>query len=354
MKQRDISMDIIKAFAALCVVCVHFFLNSGFYQTPVLGAKMYAEVLVRTFFMVCVPLFLLSTGALMREKRLSGRYYLGLLSVLYTYLAASAACLLFRVFYLKAEISLLGAIKMILNFSGAPYSWYVEMYIGLFLLIPFLNEGWRALGDQGKQGALVATLLLLCAVPTLFNIWGKILPNWFASAIYPVMYYFLGAYLIEFPPKPKKGWLLWAAAAVWLALCAAFNVAMTRGELFGWTDYTLWGGFETVVLSGLVFVLIRRAAGDSNTRSRLAGLFKWLSGVTLGTYLLSYIFDTLVYARLNAAVTEAPDRLVYMPVAVLTVYILSVLGASVFELLRRPIFRVLGISKPRKRAGEKC
>jgi len=351
MKQRDISIDVVKVFAALCVVGVHFFLKTGFYQTPVSGPKMYAAVTVRTFFMVCVPLFLLATGALMREKRLSARYYTGLLPVLYTYLAASAACLLFRVLYLKEEISPLGAVRMIFDFTGAPNGWYVEMYIGLFLMIPFLNEGWRALGDRRKKGALVVTLLALCAVPSLFNVWVKLLPDWFSATVYPVMYYFLGAFLFELPPKPQRGRAALAAAAVWLAACSAFNIAMTGGGLFGWADYTLWGGFETAVLSALVFVLLRSTAGW-RPPAPLARLLEWLSGVTLGTYLISYIFDTLFYARFNPAVWPAPERLIYLPAAVLTVYCLSALCASALELVRRPLFRALGITgKGKNTAG---
>ena len=54
--QRDIGLDISRIVAFMSVTCVHFFLNTGFYQQPVNGIKMYLMVLLRTMFMVCVPI----------------------------------------------------------------------------------------------------------------------------------------------------------------------------------------------------------------------------------------------------------------------------------------------------------
>ena len=45
------------------------------------------------------------------------------------------------------------------------------MYIGLFLLIPFLNAMWRGLKGQKQKILLIATLLALTTLPSLFNIY---------------------------------------------------------------------------------------------------------------------------------------------------------------------------------------
>lgn len=64
---RDLGLDITRIIAFASVPSVHFFLNSGFYDTPVLGEKMYIMVIFRTLFMICVPLFMLLSGYLMSE-----------------------------------------------------------------------------------------------------------------------------------------------------------------------------------------------------------------------------------------------------------------------------------------------
>lgn len=137
-EKRNINLDLIRCVAVLCVISVHFFLNNGFYNEIVQGKAMCLMTIMRTSFMVCVPLFLLLTGYLMNHKVLSRRYYLGIIKVLGTYVLASIACILVNIFYHQQEISFKQAVLSIFDFTGARYSWYIEMYIGLFLLIPFL------------------------------------------------------------------------------------------------------------------------------------------------------------------------------------------------------------------------
>ena len=75
MKKRNINIDLIKCIAVFSVISVHFFLNTNFYNTPVVGNKMYIAVFFRTLFMICVPLFIITTGYLMKNKELNKKYY---------------------------------------------------------------------------------------------------------------------------------------------------------------------------------------------------------------------------------------------------------------------------------------
>lgn len=38
-KKRDVRLDIVRIFSLFCVIAVHFFLNSGFYEKAVIGKK---------------------------------------------------------------------------------------------------------------------------------------------------------------------------------------------------------------------------------------------------------------------------------------------------------------------------
>jgi surface polysaccharide O-acyltransferase-like enzyme len=138
-EKRNPAMDIIRIVAAFTVLSVHFFLNNGFYYETVQGAPMYIMSLMRTLFSVCVPLFLILTGYLMSHKTLSKSYYKGISKTLIIFVLATLACMLFKTFYKGDEFSLSKFILGTLDFTGANYSWYIEMYIGLFLIAPFLN-----------------------------------------------------------------------------------------------------------------------------------------------------------------------------------------------------------------------
>ena len=63
--KRSPAADIIRIFAFFCVVSVHFFLNSKFYDYPTEGKTMLVMTICRSFFMICVPLFLLLSGYLL-------------------------------------------------------------------------------------------------------------------------------------------------------------------------------------------------------------------------------------------------------------------------------------------------
>lgn len=78
MKKRNINIDLIKCIAVFSVISVHFFLNTDFYSRTIINTNMYIAVLFRTLFMICVPLFIISTGYLMKNKTLNKKYYLGI------------------------------------------------------------------------------------------------------------------------------------------------------------------------------------------------------------------------------------------------------------------------------------
>lgn len=107
----------------------------------------------------------------------------------------------------------------ILSFEAAKYSWYVNMYIGLFLFIPYLNKMYNGLESQKEKRNLIFTMLLLSGIPEVLNSvrfslpWTMIyndpseflavFPNWWSN-IYPITFYFIGAYLSDYPLKFSK------------------------------------------------------------------------------------------------------------------------------------------------------
>ena len=174
IEKRNTALDITRIVAAYSVIGVHFFLNSGYYGTPMLGGRMLFYTVLRTGFMVCVPLFIMLTGYLMSRKEWSLKYYRGIVKTLSIYVLASVACLVYKGAVLHEAIALSEGIRRIFDYSASPYAWYIEMYIGLFLLIPFLNAMWRGLEHRKTRGALVITLIALSSLPSIFNIWNFI------------------------------------------------------------------------------------------------------------------------------------------------------------------------------------
>lgn len=171
-KKRNINLDMIRVIAVFSVLSVHFFLHNGFYEEIVVGKRLFFMGTMRNFFMICVPLFLILTGFLMNKKVVSRKYYSGLKKTYITYVLASIACLVYFSISTQRSFGIIESIKMILNFSAAPYSWYIEMYIGLFLLIPFINILYNGLKSKKQKIGLIITMLSLTVLPSVMNIWG--------------------------------------------------------------------------------------------------------------------------------------------------------------------------------------
>ncbi len=148
---------------------MHFFLNTGICEIQVSGAKLFFAITVRSFFMYCVPLFIMVTGYLMNKKTLSRKYYKGIIPTYITYVVISIMLLIFSNIHFNTNYSIEDGFFKILDFSAANYSWYIEMYLGLFLLIPFINLMYHGLESKKDKQILILTLITLTALPLLLN-----------------------------------------------------------------------------------------------------------------------------------------------------------------------------------------
>ncbi len=351
LKSRNSAMDIIRIVAVFTVVSVHFFLHNGFYSQTVKGTEMYIMVLMRTFFSVCVPLFIILTGYLMSKKTLSKKYYSGIVKTLIIFVLATIVCMVFKTIKYDDPFTVKAFILNTLNFTGANYSWYIEMYIGLFLIIPFLNLAYNNLKDKKQKQILVLTMIGITILPTALNIFNfetaawwldpkssdtfsALLPDWWIG-FYPITYYFTGCYLREYGLKLKTRTLFILLVSA-IVLFGSFNFYRSYDTTFKSGVYVYWYGFEPYVLSTILFALLSRIKTEKCKPATKFVLWK-LSDLALGIYLLSYVFDVIVYEKLNASVPVMLDRLPYYFITVPTVFICAAIGSAILNFLAKYI-----------------
>ena len=320
-KIRDSSLDIIRIVAFFSVVSVHFFKDNGFYSQIVQGGSMYIATTMRTAFMVCVPLFLILTGYLMNKKTLSKQYYTGLIKTLEVYAAASLVCLIFKIVYLGNTYTLQSIIRGFFEFSIASYSWYVEMYIGLYIMIPFLNILYNNLSKAEKR-ILIIIFLLLTSIPGVVNLYCAVLPDWWVN-VYPVTYYFIGCYVYEFYKRndSKKYIPVYMLS---ILLFGTLNYYLSYGKAFVKGAWQTWGALPNVIMTVLLFLILLGVKGN-NYPEIVKYWLKKISGWCFGAYLLSCIFDAMFYPYLNAAIPEMTMRLKYYVIIVPAVFVCSLL-----------------------------
>ena len=201
--QRLIGPDILRAFTIIAVVCGHFFsVNTPFNDTPFTGLSVFAQGYLKSVFCnTGVPLFLMLTGYFNLNKQLSKEYFFGIKRALIPYVVIS----LITWAVLSPNHSPVQLVLGVLGFKTIGYAWYIEMYVGLFLLIPFINivlENIFADKQQTKMYFIV--MVLLTALPQVLDRGDyKLIPR-FWEMNFPVLYYSIGAAIRHFQPSLGK------------------------------------------------------------------------------------------------------------------------------------------------------
>lgn len=353
IKQRNSSLDIIRIIAFCSVVGVHFFLNTDFYHTTIQRPIHFIMIVFRTACLVCVPLFMLLTGYLMNKKVLSKSYYLGIIKTIGIYFLASFACYINKIVISNDTFDLLYFLINLLSFKAAKYSWYIEMYIGLFLLIPFLNLVYNNLTSKKQKQILLITCIVLTALPSILNVYdltslipflshikssghNKIIPDWW-SLIYPITYYYIGAYFKEYKPKLSFIKSIFAYILILLGF-STYCYFRSVGHNFLAGKFQEWGALPVVILSVLFFHLINSVRTEKMGKKAKTILSK-ISDLTLCAYLLSEIFDKLVYNYLSGFVTEnLEEQFIYYFPCVIIIIILSLCSSYLINIIYQILY----------------
>ncbi len=289
--QRSPGLDVIRSLAIVFVVGGHFFLNTNFKRVEFGGFEMFVLAMGQTLFLTNVCLFMMLTGYLNIHKTVSKKFYKGGFRVIFSYLLLSLLTILFRKFYQHDDSTWLQWMLKITDFTAIPYAWYIEMWIGLFLLTPFLNILWKGVESIRHRQVLLASLFIMSALPDFTNRYGLyLMPGYWAKAAYPLLYFFLGCYVREYQPVLNRKWL-GGAILLLCTLNPLFNTIFmshhTMMQVIGGQ-----GGIIIVPLTVLIFLMFYKLNVKWNI---LKTTLESISLLSLDMYLVSYTFDALCY-----------------------------------------------------------
>lgn len=314
--QRSVGLDIARSLAVLFVITSHFFLNSDFQKTDFGGIEMFIFSIGQTLFMANVPLFLLLTGYLNLNKTISRKYYSGWKKVVTSYLLISFITIIVCKYYFGDTYTIFQWIHKITDFSAINYAWYIEMWLGLFLIIPFLNILWHAIGSRRNHLFLIAVVIVLTALPSFCNRYNLHIVPAFWAGIWPLMYFFIGAYIRTYKPRIDKKILILIAVVLCL-INPVFNAIFVHGRpmmhIAANTE-----GILLMPLPVIIFLLVYQADVKSSVARRI---FTSVSVLSLDIYLFSYIFDRLYYPMIGKWIGGAePHFTIWFVLAVTAVF----------------------------------
>ena len=333
MPKRESGLDLLRCFATFLVVLGHSYLSNGYTITPQVGVSMWLAGSFQLMGRCSVGIFLMLTGYLQGRKTDWKSCYRSLPVVLMSYAIAAAICIPIRHYVFGDVQSITTWAQRFFGYSGAYYGWYVEVYVGLTLLTPFLNVALNHSSNKRLLG-FAAVLLFLSSLPGLTR-W-TIVPGFFVN-LYPISYYVLGVIVRRVQPKIKPIFGLLAALASAL-LMGAVTVLSTDGyfaQAMTWS----FGDLGMVIVSVGLFIGLYRI----KLPQWLGRVFAFLASGCFGAYLLSHLLDATCYKWVIPWKKDGKLLLIFLCVT-LPIYIVSLfLGIGLDQLSRlllKPINKV--------------
>lgn len=328
---RNIGLDVIRGLAVFFVIGGHFFLlNTSLREVPFEGISLFVQSTFLSLLLAGVPLFIILTGYLNINKSAGWKYYKNSKKVLYSYLLFSILTILFRKYDAGSTESWTEWGLKILDFSAIPYAWYIEMWIGLYLLTPFLNILYKNMDSRNAKLLLIGILFLMTTLPHWLNRDGMHLLPGYWQRCWPLTFYFAGAYIQEYQPQIK----LRTAALVITGLCLlnpVLNLLLQTPSLL-----LLGGGPEDVVyffITVWLFLMLYRIKIKSKMIEKV---MVNLSLCSLDIYLCCYIFDALYYPFFKSRFYVSQEQFgIYFFILVPLVLVSSFLVAYLKHLLQR-------------------
>ncbi len=334
-KKRDLNLDLTRCAALVAVLVMHYYDNSGFYTVVMDSPGDFVMAALRLLFTVCVPFFLMLSGYLCHGKTLSRRYYLGLLRILELYFLCALACMAFEHFYLGRQYGLRGVVSSLLNFNACGYDWYVLLYFGLFLMIPFLNLMYHGCASRNQKLVLIGTFFALSILPSLLNRYFQLYSLWW-NKLYPICYYFTGAFLSEYMPakRPRRYGLALLAALLLFCCFNQFHFQALASAYVG----VHYDHYQVYVIALLGFLFFN-SLDLSRCPALLEGLIHKAAELSFSAYLLSWISDGILYRVFVPFYPQPEDRFLWIMVLVPLSLALSLLMAQVVHWIYKPIDR---------------
>lgn len=340
MKERKLNIDLLKCIAIVFVVGVHFFLHTNYYGQSFTFKSIFLSSFIWMILMICVPLFIMTTGYLMKDKTYSEDYFIKLLPVIGIYALTAAVYTFFDMRVVNEEY--FG--KLFENiFSFSHYAWYVNLYIGLYMLIPFLNAGFNSLTSRKNQVVVLGILVLFTIVPpTLsllnnneqnFMILPHIIPDYW-KGLWPITYYLLGAFLAS--SKKKSSFKELVFVIFILDILSVFGLAAISETTFG-IEYRVLPVF---LLSSLIFYsVIHLKVSIKNEWLQRVVLF--ISKNTLPIYLLSVIGDYYWYPKMVEKWGDFTNLFLRFPLIVIFLLIQAILMTFILNTLLKFIKTII-------------
>lgn len=244
----------------LMICCLHVNIWSEAQTDVTKSTAYYVACWSDAFCIMAVNLYAMTTGYVSVENSWKFKRIIALLAQTWFW-----TFILDFVFYLLGENDLL-RIESLKKLIWTPY-WYVNAYVFLFLLIPFLNRLLNTLNK--KEYSLFAALIVYYTITNRFNF----SPGYNVGQL--IICYMLGGYFKKFPCLIPTHVLLVGIVAT--GVYTAVGGMITGSNFLPYTD---WRVMLSAMLMFAVFLKI------SHLNGFISRLVQYVAPLTFGIYLI--------------------------------------------------------------------
>lgn len=283
--KRNYGIDLLRMVLMLMVVAIHVLTHGGVIKaTEQLSANYSMSILMESFVFCAVNCYALISGYVYIDSRyrFSGLVQIWLQALLYS-LGIAVFVWILKPEYFSFEGLLIHSFPV----SNAPY-WYLSAYVGLFVLIPFLNAGIHSLSNEQAKKYQALLFFVFSIIPTIARK-DTFFVNVGYSTIWLSYLYGIGACIKKF------GWgdSLKPCKAIWIYVCC---VVISWGMKVGCesvTNYLLGTpktGFILIAYTSptIIIAAIALLIAFKNMRipTRFNGFISAFTPAAFGVYLI--------------------------------------------------------------------
>ena len=328
--RREYGVDLARIVAIFMVFLIHNLWNGGVLEETYKSRAFFSMWYIENLGIVAVNMFAMITGYLMATRKINyERLFNVVVQTMFWSIFIVFACIPF-----VEKITLGNILENVLSIFSVRY-WYVNAYIGMLLMAPFLNKGMQHLSELYLTKLIVGFLIVAC---TLGYVDGWFLLSGYSSFWLAIMY-MVGGYLKIYKPLQK------IQTKYLMTLFFVMPVAYLVGEFYvsemgyGPLRIISYNSPWVFVQSVALFESIRRFKVPDSKGRFVAGL----GSLTFGAYIIngSYLYD-LLKNQLEWVKSYNPVQQLLWVLGITTIMFL---GALVMEFTRMQLFKRCGIDK---------
>lgn len=303
--KREVGGDIARTIAVILVPLVHFFGLTFYYNTK-FDSTMLLPTAIRWLGICAVPLFMIISGYFKVNSSFTKKHYFAIIPLLCTHIVISTIRIWVDYHFHGEVIDTTYILDRLLYFK---YGWYIRLYIGMLLIMPLINIGYKNIGDKWKKEVIILTLVGLNALgPLTFDV---VPSSWLI--LYVFGYYLIGCYLREY--KVKINYLTGILGVVAILAIVSFATCIhCDGDVFDWSFIGYQGnsGYSAMVTVFISMLIMVMCLNINFNNKIISFVFKAISLVSLEMYLFSQMFDGFVYKEIinnNVAFANSFSRI---------------------------------------------